>query len=458
MKDLLFIDHIYHKITKNSVFFVDILKRVYNVDIIYFDPYNDMMSSHERPMKGKYDVVVLWQILLERDELDSMCAYDIGILVPMYDDYISKPHANWYQFFDYKVLCFSRTLYELVSAHGFDAKYFQFFFKPSYTFNRGSVDSAFFWQRISALNCNTVERLLENTCIKHLHIHRALDPNNNGDDANQDKFVVSYSEWFENESEMVECMNESAVYIAPRFYEGIGMSFLKAMACGRCVIAADYPTMNEYIIDGYNGVLWREGKSILLSPDTIRRIQNNTIEYMTKGYGIWNESIDEVLNWISKKSIPSEVLNAFKLDYLSLELDYSSRVSKKYEKYFECLYNMIQYNATEMVISDYLSASELDHVAVYGIGKLCEALICHFLSADIVVDYLIDATRTSFKDYKVYSPNEHLPDTDLIIVTVITEFDSIKNQLDVNQNVKIISLETLLGDALKKWRDDANAT
>ena len=108
--------------------------------------------------------------------------------------------------------------------------------------------------------------------------------------------------------------------------------------------------------------------------------------------------------------------------------------------------------------SDYLSASELDHVAVYGIGKLCEALICHFLSADIVVDYLIDATRTSFKDYKVYSPNEHLPDTDLIIVTVITEFDSIKNQLDVNQNVKIISLETLLGDALKKWRDDANAT
>lgn len=55
---------------------------------------------------------------------------------------------------------------------------------------------------------------------------------------------------------MQQYIQKSALYFAPRKYEGIGMSFLEAMASGRCVIAPDYPTMNEYIKNGETGYLY----------------------------------------------------------------------------------------------------------------------------------------------------------------------------------------------------------
>ena len=55
------------------------------------------------------------------------------------------------------------------------------------------------------------------------------------------------------------------VYFAPRKYEGIGMTFLEAMAMGMCVVAENAPTANEYILSGKNGILYggQEGKLYL---------------------------------------------------------------------------------------------------------------------------------------------------------------------------------------------------
>lgn len=46
------------------------------------------------------------------------------------------------------------------------------------------------------------------------------------------------------------------VFIAPRATEGVGLSFLEAMARGSAVLAYNAPTMNEYIEDGINGLLF----------------------------------------------------------------------------------------------------------------------------------------------------------------------------------------------------------
>ena len=46
------------------------------------------------------------------------------------------------------------------------------------------------------------------------------------------------------------------VYFAPRLEEGIGQTFLEAIRWGRCVVAADNRTINEYIIHGVNGLLY----------------------------------------------------------------------------------------------------------------------------------------------------------------------------------------------------------
>jgi glycosyltransferase involved in cell wall biosynthesis len=95
----------------------------------------------------------------------------------------------------------------------------------------------------------------------------------------------------------------SALYVAPRFHEGIGLSFLEAMAMGRCVIAVNNPTMNEYIIDGENGFLYdiSSPAPIALSPEKIRNIQQNTIKYMQDGRNRWEKDKSLILDWLEQK-------------------------------------------------------------------------------------------------------------------------------------------------------------
>ena len=90
--------------------------------------------------------------------------------------------------------------------------------------------------------------------IKKVHIHEDLDPRYKKKDLSKiDKKSISItrSTWFEKKEDLEKKMKKSAIYIAPRKYEGIGMAFLHAMSIGRCVIAPDFSTMNEYIKSGH---------------------------------------------------------------------------------------------------------------------------------------------------------------------------------------------------------------
>ena len=104
---------------------------------------------------------------------------------------------------------------------------------------------------------------------------------------------------------MISILEKYALYIAPRIYEGIGMSFLKAMALGRCVIAVDNPTMNEYIQHGNTGLLFdiNNTESIHIEDFDIKKIQKNTIEYMNEGYLNFKDVLKNIPQWIENSPL-----------------------------------------------------------------------------------------------------------------------------------------------------------
>jgi glycosyltransferase involved in cell wall biosynthesis len=64
------------------------------------------------------------------------------------------------------------------------------------------------------------------------------------------------SSWTGDHDQYMDRLSESNVFFASRAAEGIGMSFLEAMSIGLCVVAPNAPTMNEYLQDGVNGLLY----------------------------------------------------------------------------------------------------------------------------------------------------------------------------------------------------------
>jgi glycosyltransferase involved in cell wall biosynthesis len=197
------------------------------------------------PLKKRWDLVVFWQHFPKRWELDCLDA-DSVVLVPMLDD-CPKHEGFWKPYNDCTVLCFSRTLAELIS--GFGLRVVQGHYYPAVptigaAWN-GTGLRVFFWPRKPDLNWSHIRPLVSGTSWERFHVHRT-------DKLSQVPIDISSEE----KRRLSKVLSDHNVFFAPRRHEGIGLSFLEAMSLGMAVVAPDNPTMNEYIQSGESGYLY----------------------------------------------------------------------------------------------------------------------------------------------------------------------------------------------------------
>ncbi len=304
-KSLLFIGHTYHLKTKSSDFIQQILSKKYDLTHFYFDPQQDDASVYKELTGKVFDVIVLWQIMPSINTLKKYIRFDKGVFFPMYDYYISQGgifSPLWAEYTQIQTICFSKKIYNDLINVGFSAQYIQYFPKPLPTKNMGQSDSVFFWQRTNEINIQTVETILKNTHLNHIHFHKALDPGHQFvQSSHRLQQKITYSSWYNKKEDMLVDVQKSALYIAPRIYEGIGMSFLEAMALGRCVIAHNDATMNEYIEHGKTGFLYDVKEPRPLDIHHIRQIQKNTLKYIRDGYKQWEKEKKNILVWMEEE-------------------------------------------------------------------------------------------------------------------------------------------------------------
>ena len=322
MKELLFIGHTYHQKTKSSVFLLDLLREEYQVTEHYLDPEASVeYKSLQHVKTHAFDVVVIWQVMPRLSELRKVFSWKHAVFFPMYDHYIAHNgfYADiWKEYAECLVISFSRALYKDLLKLGYEARYIQYFPKPNDIANWGDEKALFFWQRLSIVNLATVAKAAQNLGIQRIHLHKAMDPGHcalspsiytRSNPTFFKDITFSESTWFEDKEEMIQTLEGAALYMAPRHLEGIGMSFLEAMARGRCVIAPDNPTMNEYIENGVSGFLypWSESSDshckVALSPASmsIREMQQNAYRSIVEGYERWSREKYQILEWLEQE-------------------------------------------------------------------------------------------------------------------------------------------------------------
>lgn len=309
MKSLLFICHEFHKTTKSSDFIQEILKQKFEIKVVYFDPYkNDFNIFNE--LKGEeFDILVLWQIMPSLDKLQNFIKFKKTAFFPMYDNTKTLNSSLWNEYKECNIINFSKTFHEVCKKGGLSSFYIQYFPEPAEITDIGGENDIFFWQRTSKITTQTLEKLLCPQKIKNLYLHIKTDPKN--------KFIkpsklwngkITETSWFETKDEMKAYIQKSAIYFAPRKYEGIGMSFLEAMAAGRCVIAPDYPTMNEYITHGVNGYLYNLKNPQKIDISDVRIIQKNAEEYIKNGYENWEKEKFNIIKYIETEPVTDKKL------------------------------------------------------------------------------------------------------------------------------------------------------
>ena len=299
MKKLLYVKHAFHNKTKSNNFLQEILKTQYEVEFFDFDNYNDTFEKFSELDGKEFDTVVLFQIMPPISMLKKYVKFNHIAFFPMYDATHFFNIPIWNEYRECNIINFSSTLHKKCQELGLSSFYIQYFPKPAQIDDEGDENSIFFWQRRAKISTKVLEKVLDVKNLNKVYLHQAPDPNNEIPEPSkvfEGKIVKS--DWFDTKEDMEKYIQKSALYFAPREYEGIGMSFLEAMAAGRCVISPNNPTMNEYIKDGQTGFLYNLKKPERIELKEIRKIQKQTSDYIKEGFAQWENEKFKILDWL----------------------------------------------------------------------------------------------------------------------------------------------------------------
>lgn len=122
-------------------------------------------------------------------------------------------------------------------------------------------------------------------------------------------------------------------------------------------------------------------------------------------------------------------------------------LEKKVDKYcgywqvFDAWMKLLEHGGSPF---DYMKVHGYNSVAIYGYGMLGKHLVHQLKAKGYSVDYAIEKNKTNkFKEIKVYAIDDPLPKVDLIVITVLYEYDKIYDDLNKKINCDIVPIDRL---------------
>lgn len=450
MKKILYLDLKYHLKTNSSRFLYDILKNFFLIDKQFVNSNEEVYKISKNYNNCYYDYLILWQVMPNRKSIEDF-SYGSGILFPMYDDCLTKTINDWNEYKDFTIINFSKTLHDYLLKNGFNSKYIQYYPPIQEIKNYGSSTSIFFWQRTNQIHVNQILSMCNDLNIKKVHIHKALDPHPNYYYISPNKkyhYKFSYSNWLPEKSNLLEIIFDFAYYVAPRKYEGIGMSFLDAMAIGRCVIAPNYPTMNEYIENGINGILYDYENPKDIEVRNVRKLQENAYQSIRNGYKQWSKNKYKIIDWIEQSS--NSRIEGWNSINKCIDLQ-SSKQENKYYSYYLLMNRWMLLRNKKISLVSWFEDKAAYHIAVYGYSDMACRLAEELEGSSIYIDYYLDKEKKWTEDGKQTIPIENfVSSVDIIVITAFYYYYEIKKILDKKFVIRVVSLKEIIDDLIKK--------
>lgn len=118
------------------------------------------------------------------------------------------------------------------------------------------------------------------------------------------------------------------------------------------------------------------------------------------------------------------------------------------DKHYDLFMLMNQWLITKQQgkeIITYFHENNYKKIAIYGMSFAGERLYDELQASDVEVCYAIDRRADNlYVDLDIYTLEDELPEVDVIVVTAISFFDSISDQLAEKTDVPVVSLEDII--------------
>jgi hypothetical protein len=205
--------------------------------------------------------VLFFQLPPPKRILDNK--YQHIVWAPMWD-HAQGYNLTWWSGLpkNIRVIAFSDLIYQKAESAGLEVLRIQYAPPPQHNLNINWKEplTAFYWNRTGLFSKELIIEICNLLNVRRLIFQYKLDPRipKGHDYRINDQYpglkVETFSEHLADEA-YIDLQKQAHIYFAPRKTEGVGLTFLDAMATGSFVIANNAPTMNEYIVHRIHGYL-----------------------------------------------------------------------------------------------------------------------------------------------------------------------------------------------------------
>ncbi len=325
---ILFVDHSFHKKTESTKFVTSTLQKHFEVDIFWDDtwwggkgPSVDLTNTYARVFFLQ-SILPLWQLRKITAKI---------IWAPMYDG-VSLRDIYWSSLsrLPVRVVSFSDVIYKKCKTFGIEVLPLQYYLPPNFRNAESAKKLNFlFWYR-GGIKFSDLKRILDTKDVNRLVYRSAPDPFFKEEviseaDIKKYKMEIVRNSEADSREDYLRLLDAADVFIAPRKKEGIGMSFLEAMAMGKVVVAYNEGTMNEYIQDGRNGYLF-DAKRRYIDFSHFADVLRNSKISVSDGWKRWEQDKNKMIDFIAEtgseksKKITMEFLLCSFLQFLKGKL------------------------------------------------------------------------------------------------------------------------------------------
>lgn len=127
------------------------------------------------------------------------------------------------------------------------------------------------------------------------------------------------------------------------------------------------------------------------------------------------------------------------------DVESKRQLSEKHLRMFKMMNRWVQIKQDDRNVADYFKRNGYKKIIVYGVHYIGKTLIEELKNTDIEIVCGIDKNDYVLSEkIMLINKTDKIPDTDIIVVTAIAEFDKIEDELKQLVNCPIVSLEDIL--------------
>ena len=292
-----YVEHPHHQKTNSSEFF----RR--EVEGLGYTLVRIVRDAFSLKIAREFDRLILFQA--DNCIPIAVAADKLSLVIPMLDESLTRNSGYFRVGKKIQFLSFSPNLHKFLELSGARSYFVQYWPEPKTNSFKQDFD-VFFWERTPVhVSIQDVLRWFKNMNPTYT-IRKHLDPGQISLDPSylflNDSIKILDNNWLKHD-QYLAILERASVFVAPRRWEGIGLSSLEAMSRGIPVVGLASPTLNEYIENGVTGVLIKDKFSSLPDID-FNILSENLVKVLPFKHELYKKQITAALSdfFLSEKS------------------------------------------------------------------------------------------------------------------------------------------------------------